>query len=177
MHRGDAMMWNSTQYYILKDGPVWIFKSSFGQPSVCSDGSANRSHLHRQTSALGKDKRGPNREGHTFPIHLSSPLCWLYSGYFKLIHQTSGRPHGDNRSSEARPRRVGWLRRLSLRQGASPLFQPSHKAPVKAVPNMGQKAQITLRWFLGVPHSYVPENDKSNKTVWSCSPCAIVSGR
>lgn len=60
------------------------------------------------------------------------------------------------------------------KQGSSSLFQPSHKAPVKAVPNMGQKAQITLRWFLGVPHSYVPENDKSNKTVWSCSPCAIV---
>lgn len=57
---------------------------------------------------------------------------------------------------------------------ASPLFQHSHKGFVKAVPNMGQKAQITLRWFLGFPHSYAPKNDKSNKTMSSFSSYAIV---
>lgn len=166
MHRGDAMMWNRTQYYILKDGPVWIFKSSFGQPSVCNN--------CKQDSECSLPLNTMEYRRTHFYIPSLFSFYWIYSEYFKLTNQCW--LLGDNRSSETGPRRVGWCcDACPSQQGSSSLFQPSHKAPVKAVPNMGQKAQITLRWFLGVPHSYVPENDKSNKTVWSCSLCAIVS--
>lgn len=62
-------------------------------------------------------------------------------------------------------------------ESASALFQPSHKGFVKAGPNMAhthKKTQITFRWFLGFPHNYAPRNDKSNKTMSSCSPRPIV---